>query len=174
MKETWKNIKGYEGFYKISNFGRVESLYKNKILKSCISHNGYVEITLYKDKTKKRFAIHRLVAKAFIPNPDNKPEVNHIDNNPQNNHVSNLEWVTHKENVRHAWESGKMKSNLIGNTIRRKAVLLKKDGVIKKFKTMENAAKYIGVKQPRISMCASKNPRYKYYHKVKGWSVEII
>ena len=101
MKEYWKDIEGYEGLYQISNVGRVKSLYSGKVLKEVKTTNGYLSIRLYKNGISHRFSIHRLVAKAFIPNHENKPEVNHIDEDKTNNKVSNLEWNTRLENMRH-------------------------------------------------------------------------
>lgn len=103
MKEIWKDIKGYEGIYKISNLGNVKS---NKLLKKELCTNGYFRVTLYNEKSPKRFLVHRLVAETFIPNPENKPQVNHIDGNKLNNCVCNLEWATSKENNVHAFKLG--------------------------------------------------------------------
>lgn len=101
MEEIWKDIEGFEGLYQVSNLGRVKSFYTNRILKCSTHPQGYLTVTLCKDSTKYTKKIHRLVAQAFIPNPDNKPEVNHIDENKTNNNLSNLEWSTRKENVNH-------------------------------------------------------------------------
>lgn len=101
MKEYWKDIKGYEGLYQISNLGRVKSFYSGKILKGIKATNGYLNVRLYKNGTPHGLSIHRLVAQAFIPNPENKPEVNHIDEDKTNNKISNLEWNTRLENMRH-------------------------------------------------------------------------
>lgn len=121
MKEIWKNIEGYEGFYQVSNTGNVRSLdriinaptifgeethilKKGKILKgrySKIKRKKYVNyqtVALLKDGKRKQFYIHRLVASSFIPNPENKPQIDHIDGNPHNNCVENLRWCTQKEN----------------------------------------------------------------------------
>jgi hypothetical protein len=97
MIKRWKYIKGFEGYYKISNYGEVKSYLRNKpkIIKP------YKNIYLYYKLFHKHYSAHRLVAKHFIPNPKNKPEVNHIDGNKFNNHVENLEWVTRKENMQH-------------------------------------------------------------------------
>lgn len=107
--EIWKDIEGYEGIYQISNYGRIKSFYKNegKILKNEI-RNTYKIIQLTKDKKRKSFQIHRLVAKAFIPNSNNYKIVNHKDFNRENNDVDNLEWCTQKYNVNYS------KINMVG------------------------------------------------------------
>ena len=101
--EIWKSIQGYEGLYEVSSDGRVKSLFRyKKELKPNITKNGYATVELFKEKTSKRLLIHRLVAMAFLPNPNNLPQVNHIDEDKANNTVENLEWVAHKSNVNHA------------------------------------------------------------------------
>jgi hypothetical protein len=122
MKEMWKNIKGYEKSYQISNLGRVKSLpRKVKIIRYGKVHyktisgrtmkpllnkrgKGYLKINL--KRPNRLLSIHQLVAKAFIPNPENKPFINHIDGDPKNNVISNLEWCTAKENAIHASKNG--------------------------------------------------------------------
>lgn len=121
--EIWKNIKGYEQHYEVSNYGNVRAKYREfigkdgklkkyhaKLLKpdTTILKRGYVRVTLSKDYKTERFQVHRLVADHFIPNPENKPFINHIDNNGLNNHVSNLEWCTHSENMIHAQKQGRL------------------------------------------------------------------
>ena len=99
MTEIWKNIEGYEGKYQVSNLGRVKSMIgQEKVLHPKKHRNGHLQIGLHKDKKRKTMYIHRLVAQAFIPNPDNLPCVNHKDENPNNNNVDNLEWCTQKYN----------------------------------------------------------------------------
>jgi len=110
MQEIYKDIKGFEGYYQISNLGNVKSLgaynnRKEKILspEKAKSRNMYYErVNLYKKGKTKRYLVHRLVALHFLNNPDNRPQVNHIDNNPMNNNVTNLEWCTGKENMQHS------------------------------------------------------------------------
>lgn len=133
MKENWKDIAGYEGAYQISNFGRVKSLEREVsirlfnigltkrkvpelIRKQIIYKNGYAGVQLHKQQKVKLHLIHRLVAQAFIPNPENKPEVNHKNGDKLNNCVENLEWVTASENEQH---SRKVLGNVCGNTPRR-------------------------------------------------------
>jgi hypothetical protein len=111
--EIWRKIKNYEKSYMISNLGRVKSINRKvrngtsnriiaeRILKQEIIFNNYRRITLSENQKKERFQVHRLVALAFIPNPENKPFVNHKDYNKSNNCVDNLEWVTRRENQCH-------------------------------------------------------------------------
>lgn len=96
--EEWKNIIGYEGLYEVSNKGNVRNVRRNKLLKLLKNKYGYIQVYLYKNGIRTVFTVHRLVAKAFIPNPDNLPEVNHKNENPINNSVNNLEWCDHKYN----------------------------------------------------------------------------
>lgn len=113
MNEIWKDIKGYEGLYQISNLGRVRSVsryvYHNqfcpqKIISLAIKRNGYVSVGLRNNNIRKYYSVHRLVAEAFIPNPENKLEVNHKNGIKTDNRVENLEWVTHSENQCHSYK----------------------------------------------------------------------
>lgn len=118
MKETWKSVKGYEGLYEVSNYGNVRSLahtteivrngikidmpHPSKILKPLKRRHGYLSVCLYgrggNARGFRQVSVHRLVAEAFIPNPRNCEEVNHLDEDKQNNRADNLEWCTRKEN----------------------------------------------------------------------------
>lgn len=115
MIEEWRDIAGYEGYYRVSNKGEVmsiarrcmhtrgyEFILKEKILKVGYTKKGYVTVTLYKEGTRKTIKVHRLVASAFIPNKLGKPQVNHINAKKDDNKVSNLEWCTNSENQIHA------------------------------------------------------------------------
>lgn len=108
--EEWRDIEGYDGLYQISNFGRVKSFkFKTpRIMKPLLQTTGslYLAINLYSKGKIKRNNTHRIVAQTFVPNPENKPEVNHIDGHTLNNHVSNLEWATRSENEQHAYNMG--------------------------------------------------------------------
>ena len=109
--EDWADIEGYEGRYQISTFGRVKSLPRKhkrtpKILRPKLDKKNYLMIEILSKRQRKPFKIHRLVAQAFIPNPNNKPQVNHIDGCKINAYVGNLEWATNAENQRHAYVTG--------------------------------------------------------------------
>lgn len=116
MKTTWKDIPGYEGKYQVSDTGCVKRIpcvityknghvsnYKEKTLNPEIT-KGYKRVTLSSSNIQKRFQVHRLVTVVFIPNPDNKPCVNHIDGDKINNNACNLEWCTYSENERHSYD----------------------------------------------------------------------
>lgn len=127
--EIWKAIDGTKGFIEVSNEGRVRSLLSGtpRIIKTSIDAKGYHRIRVTIEREKKGFKLHREVAKAFIPNPDNKPQVNHKDGNKTNNSVANLEWVTNKENSHHAIKNGLWDSVFEGarkeNESRRKPII---------------------------------------------------
>lgn len=106
--EIWKEIAGAKGFIEVSNEGRVRSLLRGtpRILKTQVDNKGYHRIRVTIEQIKMSYRVHREVAKAFIDNPSNLPQVNHIDGNKDNNRVSNLEWVTNKENADHAIKNG--------------------------------------------------------------------
>lgn len=162
MKEIWKDIKDYEGYYQISNLGRVKTLEritiipnakrleKERILK-LNERNNYKTIQLIKNNKRKSYQVHRLVAQAFIENPLNKPFINHKDYNTRNNRVENLEWCTQKENVnwsicnmkhRHKTNYSNTKNQYIyyrKSTDRYRIVIDKKE--YKSCKTLEEAIK---------------------------------
>lgn len=108
LKEIWRDIPGYDGKYKVSNKGRVMSFWRSEpvVVKTWDNKSGYKCLALHKGGTKITKTLHRIVAKAFVDNPNNKLEVNHIDGNKSNNAAHNLEWSTRKENVRHANKNG--------------------------------------------------------------------
>lgn len=106
--ENWMPITGTKGFIEVSNYGRVRSTLRGKphILKAQPDKKGYLRVRVTIEREKKTYKIHREVAKAFVPNPHNFPQVNHKDGDKSNNNCSNLEWVTNKENAHHAIANG--------------------------------------------------------------------
>lgn len=104
------DILGYEGYYKINIDGEIYSCKSKRIIKSHLSKKGYLSIQLFKEGNQKCFRIHRLLATTFIPNPENKPQVNHINGIKTDNRLENLEWATAKENTIHSWSLGLSKS----------------------------------------------------------------
>lgn len=135
--EIWKPVSEYENGYEVSSYGRIRSINKlvnsglrhnqnvlkrGKVLKANLKRNGYFTIDLCGENTKRTTTVHRIVAKAFVDNPDNKPQVNHKDGNKQNNHYLNLEWVTGAENQKHRFDA-------LGHTGRRKEVICIETGV---------------------------------------------
>ena len=162
MEEIWKDIEGYEGIYQVSNFGRAKSLgrvidtkngrttVKGVIMSPC--GKPYLFVYLNKNHKSKYHAVHRLVAQAFIPNLENKPQVNHIDGNKTNNAVSNLEWVTQSENMLHAYRIGLEKSpkgrHNYWSEKKTKAIHL--NGIELLFNSVTECSKALGIGKRRI------------------------
>lgn len=123
MDEIWRPVKGYEGLYEVSNMGRVKSLHTSQgiILKQCTRSGGYAGINLHKGGTCNYKLVHRLVATAFIRNPNNYECVNHKDGDKKNNTVDNLEWCTRSYNAKHAY-----RNNLMSRNGQKKSVILYK------------------------------------------------
>ena len=164
-QEIWKDIDGYENLYQVSTLGKIKNKRTNKLLHPH-QYGLYFVIGLIKDHNYKLFLVHRLVGKAFIPNPLNKREINHIDGNKLNNNVSNLEWATRKENAQHSIKIGlqtkehlaKAVSSMIAKT--RKPILQIKDGkVVKEYKSARQASRMNNFCISAICDCA--NGKYK-------------
>lgn len=144
MKEIWKDVVGHEGFYQVSNLGQVKSLprtvnnkfYSGKVLSTKNSNpKQYEKTSLHDSGASRYYKVHQLVARAFIPNPDNKREVNHIDGNKHNNKVDNLEWVTSKENKEHNHKLGitrigeRHQNSILNEDTVKQIKLMLKDGI---------------------------------------------
>ena len=149
MCEIWKDVIGLEELYEVSSLGRVRTKQKIRWNSKCFANRrvrylnlrvhpwGYIYVGLTKNKTQTRFAVHRLVACAFSPNPENKPFVNHIDGNKTNNNANNLEWVTRSENAKHAFRIG-LQSNKGMKHPKHKVT----DGIVKEIREKFNPRKY--------------------------------
>ena len=154
--EIWKDIKDYEGHFKISNIGRVRSVTRTVINSLGVKHIlsqriikpylnlGYMQIILTKAKVRRTIKVHRLVAMAFIDNPENKKTVNHINGIGADNRVGNLEWNTQKENVIHSWKTGLSKRKLTHENV---IEIRSKKGI----NTQAELAKQFGICVPEIS-----------------------
>lgn len=161
-KEIWKDIPNYEGLYQVSNFGRIKSLIKwniskkkfekNQLIrKTRINFKGYETIKLSKNGFDKNFQIHRLVAQAFIPNPNNLPQINHKDENKLNNNVNNLEWCTNKYNSNYGTRNTK-----ISNTMSKKIIIFDKiNNKSMTFNSIKEASIILKLNQNSIRCVAS-------------------
>lgn len=158
---SWKEIKGYEGLYKINKNGLVFSLISFKEVKPFADARGYIRVALRKNKTQKKHRVHRLISEAFIPNPHNKKYVNHIDGNPSNNAIENLEWVTNSENMIHAYRSlGKVpgRKGKFGALNHKSKMVVMKDmfgNVLSYFDGVRDAARINGFDNGCISKCCN-------------------
>ena len=147
-KEVWRDCKGYEGKYQVSTFGRVWSIKNQKYLKPMIDRDGYEHVVLYAKNGKgKDERVHRLVALAFITNPEKYPQVNHKDENPSNNNVNNLEWCTNKYNVNYG-----TRNKRAGEKNSRPVFC---EELNKTFKSMTEAAEELKVHHPLIYACCN-------------------
>ena len=156
-QEIWKDIIGYEGLYQVSNFGRIKSLRQNRIMKSSPNEKGYLKIGLTKGKEYKTKKVHRLVAQAFIPNPENKLEINHINHIRNDNRVENLEWITRKDNMQ-----GVKGGGCKGNNDKRIALFV--DGIkVAEYKSISQASKITGIDYEALRYVLNpKNEKLKW------------
>lgn len=162
MNETWLPVKDYEGLYEISNLGNIRSLKRHstsgKVLTPSMSRKrkGYLQVTLSKNDVHETKTIHRMVAKAFIPNPNELQEVNHKDGNKLNNCAENLEWVTREENTEHAIKMG-LRKPMFNNPLRSFPVnqYSLDDKFIKSYPSMREAERQTGVRHKAISECCT-------------------
>lgn len=175
MKEIWRDIKGYEGLYKVSNYGRIKSLErkdclgrskKEKILKLSEDKDGYLLITLHKNKKVKTFKVHRLVAETFVPNPNNYPIINHKDENKINNHVSNLEWCTVKYNNNYGTRNERSSKSQKGLQAGEKHPIYGKHRTeeTKNKISKSNKGKMSGIKHPKCKkiICTTTGKKFDY------------
>ena len=166
-KEIWKDIEGYEGYYMVSNMGRVKSVERTarigrgyrtvpeRILKTCKTVKGYLYVYLYKDGKAKWYRIHRLVATAFCENPEGYTEVNHKDENKQNNCMENLEWCSRQYNNTYNGRAKKVAEKQSKPVI----AIEKRTGLIVEFASTHEAERKLGIAHQNI--CACLRGRYK-------------
>lgn len=151
--EEWKDIPGYEGKYQVSNMGNVKALRwhggeSEKMLKLGCDRRGYPTCFLYENGVRKQFSVHRVVAMAFVPNPGNKPQVNHLNGIKADNRAENLEWCTNHENNLHASE----------HDLKHTACVLQFDvagNLVKEWPSMAKAARAVGVARESIFGCCN-------------------
>ena len=182
-KEIWKDIEGYNGLYQVSSLGRVKSLertfysgknflikktHPERIMKLSFYNTGYVYVGLSKDGFVRKFKIHRLVATAFIPNPENKPCVDHLNAVRDDNRVENLHWVDASENMNNSHTLKAISITKLGNLnpmkLKQRPVLQidpKTNEVVAEFIGCKEAARALGINSGNLSRCC-RNPRYTY------------
>ena len=169
-EEIWKDIPNFDGLYQASNLGRIKSLkriakkeYRNnrivkeKIMLGTKNQDGYLKVH-FKNKElniNKGLFIHRLIAMTFIPNPNSLPQINHKDGNKLNNNVDNLEWCTNLYNQQHAWKNGLHKST----KCKKIKQLDKNKNEIKKWNSITEASKYLGISASCIVECCKNKKR---------------
>ena len=164
IKEIWKDIPNYENSYQVSNLGRVKSLgnksnHKKEIILKQSNIMKYQCVSLRKNNKTKMFKVHRLVAKTFIPNLSNYPQVNHKDGNKLNNKVQNLEWCTASENIKHAFKIGLKKQLKGADNKRSKKVLMCDDNkkIIKEFGSLREAERTMNIPHTNITNSIKRN-----------------
>ena len=162
--ENWKDIKGYEGLYQISDQGNVFSVRSNKILKLGLKSGGYKKVNLSKNGLTKTYTIHRLVAEAFIPNPNNLPCINHKDERLSNNCVDNLEWCTVSYNINYGTRNNRVSKKLTNGERSISIKQLSLDGIIIAIWPNAYEAKRNGYSQSAINECCQgKRKTHKGY-----------
>ena len=168
MSEQWKDIPNYEGLYQISNLGRVKSFRHSTkhrwedeyIIKPSIANNGYYQVTLYNNTVRHKFLVHRLVAQAFIPNPNEYPQVNHKDENRLNNSADNLEWCTAEYN--NAYGTARLRQI---DTVSIPVEQLTYDGkVIAIYRSTRIASELLGIKRGTLKSAIDKHSQFKGYY----------
>lgn len=175
MQEIWKEVADYNGLYQVSNMGNVRR--SGKVHKARTNRDGYIEIKLSLNGEKKNHSIHRLVAIAFIPNPENKSTVNHKDGNKQNNIVTNIEWMTRSENMLHAYRVLRIKNPMEGklgddNSLSMHFQIKYPNGKIVRYGSSHEFARETGFDRTSIRNARKKGLPYRFKQgKIKGLEV---
>ena len=188
--EIWKDVVGYEGIYEVSNLGKVKSVerdikihingklvihHQKEVIMNQVNANGYFHTNLRDGKTRRMKLIHRLVAEAFIPNPENKETINHINGIKTDNRVENLEWATRSENTLHAIRTGLISVNSLkeraykGRIKRRRTILVyKDDNFIGEYSCIKETAQALCIYTSNIHRALQGNGRsLGYVFKIK-------
>lgn len=172
IEEIWKDVVGYDGFYQVSSNGRIKNTKTNYIKVPIKNWAGYHRIQLCKNKKCKIFSIHRLVALAFLPNPNGLPEINHIDHIRSNNSLSNLEWCSRSYNAQYSFLRPDRKKSMawLGKSgilhPNSKPIIQKHNGIIvNKFDSISDASRVLSIKASSISrVCTGERKRYKGFN----------
>ena len=151
----WTNLKR-NSMYAVNELGEVYSLRKNRTISPKVNHDGYLRVQLWSANQCEFVAIHRLIAETFLPNPDNKPFVNHIDGDKANNTVENLEWCTQKENIAHAWKNGLSHRHLNTSGIAVRQIDSEKN-IVGEFQSMMEAERVTEIPHSNISQSILRN-----------------
>lgn len=163
----YRDIKGFEGYYKISEYGDILNVKTGKLrkLRSNVKH-GYIDVDLYKDGKVYYKRVNRLVAEAFLDKPEGKDIVMHIDNNKLNNHYTNLKWGTISENTKQAYNDG-----LLISSMSIPCILIKNKNTYIEFDTIKELCKFIGIGDYAAHTCMENHSKIKK-GKYKGWYIE--
>lgn len=172
MEEIWKDVAGWEGLYQVSTYGRVKSLKygKERILKHSKNSSGYLTVGLSIESKTFSKVVHRLVAIAFVPNPDNKCDVNHIDEDKTNNNVNNLNWMTRSENVNWGTSRKRAVNTFHMNRLYKdKIKVIYPSGEIEIFNSAADVSRAFGVPKGNISRVLSGKRK-----RVRGLRIERV
>lgn len=160
--EEYREIKNFPN-YQVSNLGNIKNL-KGKLLSKYVSKKGYVVVCLYKNNKGTTKTVHRLIAQAFIPNPENKPYINHIDSNRANNDIKNLEWCTQSENLKHGYKYGKVRPP---RNDRKIIMMDMNENYITTFDSIKKAANFIDGDPSHITKVLKEKLNHHKYKKFK-------
>lgn len=167
--EIWKDIKDYEGLYQVSNYGRVKSLGNGKthkttrIMKINKQKNGYCRVILTKDGVEKNKSVHRLVATAFLENPENLPCVNHKDENPSNNNVSNLEFCDQKYNINYGNRNKKVSNKMTNGKLSKPVLQFTPTGdFIREWPSTREIERQLGFDSSAVGRCCVGKQKTSY------------
>ena len=156
--EIWKDVTNYEGLYQVSNLGRVKSIGygTERILKLVRLKNGYLKVSLWKNSKNKQFLVHRIVAQAFLSNPQNLSQVNHKDEDKTNNSVQNLEWCDQKYNHNYGTINQRISEKMTNGKLSKPVLQYTKTGeFVRKWKSTKDVERNLGYSQSYISKCCN-------------------